>query len=141
MRKWEFSSVLCAGVIAPLAISSLAAYSAPAYVPVPEIKIEDKALADTISAALKAASARNYVEAIAQARAAERIENKPPHLGPVLRTMIINYAIWAKDYQTAIGELEKKIAAGEGNAQENLTLRGQLTSESREQSTSGQRRR
>jgi hypothetical protein len=146
MRRWRFSSVsarqfkLCAGVVALTVLFDLPAHPAPApaFVPVPEFKIEDKALADALVAVLTAARAGNYAEAIAQARAAERIENKPPHIGPLLRTMIINYATWAGEYQTAISELEKRIAIGEGNTQANLKLREQLALKLREHRSSRQ---
>ena len=66
------------------------------------------------------------------------MENKPPCAGTLsVRSLILSYAISAMDYQTAIAELDKRIADGTATA-ENLKLRDVLMLRLREQSTSGQ---
>jgi hypothetical protein len=95
--------------------------------PAPIFKVDDGFLA-VWSAAWEAGRAGNYVEGIAKAREADAFPGKPPHLGEELHKMIVRYAISAMDYATALTELDKMIAAGEGDMEENLKRREELTS-------------
>jgi len=107
-------------------------------VPAPVCRLEGTALGDAIVAMIAATKAHNYAEAIAHAEAADAMENKPPCAGTLsVRSLILSYAISAMDYQTAIAELDKRIADGTATA-ENLKLRDVLMLRLREQSTSGQ---
>jgi hypothetical protein len=94
----------------------------------PALKIENNALADAVNAAQIAGKAGNYAEAIAKAREANALPNKPPQLGPILHRQILGWAIQAKDYVTAIAELDMMIAAGVGNREALVELREQLKS-------------
>jgi len=81
----------------------------------------NKALVDAIRDAQAAAQAGRYADALAKAKEADAIrEDKPTSLNPVIHDMIVNYAINAKDYATALDQIEKNIQAGEGNRTNNL---------------------
>lgn len=96
-------------------ISSHPASAAPA------VTTENKALADAIKGAQDDYKAGRFAEALAKAKEADAIrEGKPAALNPIIHGMIVTYAISAKDYATALAQVDKNIAANEGNKNENL---------------------
>jgi hypothetical protein len=98
-------------------VSSPPVYAAAA----PKFTIENKALADAVKTAQDDYKAGRFAEALAKAKEADGIrEGKPAALNPILHGMIIDYAIKAKDYPSALAQIEKNIAANEGNKNENL---------------------
>jgi len=103
-----------AGVAAPL-ITSTPAYSSAA------IKIENKALADAINGAQADAKAGRFADALAKAKTADAIAGKPMRLTREIHQMITAYAISAKDYSSALAQLDKMIAANEGDRKKNLS--------------------
>jgi tetratricopeptide (TPR) repeat protein len=80
-----------------------------------KLEIKDKALFQAYTEAQAADRAKDYKEALAKAKEADAMSGKPAQLVPIIHEMIVNYAIQAKDYNTALGEIDKMIAAGEGN--------------------------
>ena len=86
----------------------------------PTFKIENKALADAVNAAQKAAAAKNYEEAIAKAKEADAFQGKPPQLGPLLHAQIVAWAQASKNYTEALAMIDKMIASKEGNRDELL---------------------
>ena len=70
--------------------------------------------------AIIAILAAMLLPALAKAKAADEMPGKPPELARIIRGMIVSYAISAKDYATALAQIEKNIAANEGNRNENL---------------------
>lgn len=96
-------------------ITSAPAYSATA------IKIENKALADAINGAQADAKAGRFAGALAKAKTADAIVGKPAQLTRDIHQMITAYAISAKDYSSALAQLDKMIAANEGDRRKNLS--------------------
>jgi hypothetical protein len=94
------------------------AYAAAA--PVIKLPAENKALADAVNAALTDARQMRWAEALAKAKEADAMPGKPAELTRALHGLIISYAISAKDYPSALTQLDKNIAANEGNKTENL---------------------
>jgi hypothetical protein len=94
---------------------STPAYSAAA------IKIENKALADAINGAQADAKAGRYADALAKAKTADGIAGKPASLTLQVHQMIVAYAIQAKNYNDALAQLDKMIAANEGDKNKNLS--------------------
>ena len=82
---------------------------------------KNEALVKAIKDAQSAAAAQRWADALAAAKAADAIkEDKPAQLNLDIHQMIISYAANAKDYPAAMAQLDKNIAAGEGNKQQNL---------------------
>ena len=98
------SAFAVAGLVAPSAVHAAAA-----------IKIENKALADAITGAQADAKAGRFAEALAKAKQADAIQGKPAELTRAVHGMIISYAVSAKDYGSALDQIDKNIKAGEGN--------------------------
>jgi len=92
------------------------AAAAPAF----KIPADNKPLADAVTTAINDAKAGRYAEAIASAKRADAMPGKPQGLGPALHQMIIGWGVQSKDYNTALDEVEKMIAANEGNKNENI---------------------
>ena len=84
------------------------------------ITLEDKELVEAINGAQADAKAGRFAEALAKAKAADARPGKPAALVPQIHKMVVAYAVSAKDYATALAEIEKIIAANEGNKNENL---------------------
>jgi tetratricopeptide (TPR) repeat protein len=94
--------------------------SAPAYA-APATETKNKALVDAINGAQADFKAGRFAEALAKAKEADAIrEDKPAALNPVIHGMIVKYAIEAKDYASALAQIDKNIAANEGNKTENI---------------------
>jgi hypothetical protein len=95
--------------------STTPAYSAAA------VKVENKALVEAIQGAQADAKAGRYAEALAKAKTADGIQGKPAQLTRDVHQMIVAYAIQAKNYNEALAQLDKMIAAGEGDKNKNLS--------------------
>src|SRR5205085_971363 len=79
------------------------------------------ALVEALKGAQAAGKAGRFAEALAKAKDADAIQHdKPAALNPVIHNMIIRFAIAAKDYATAMSQIEANIASGEGNNIETL---------------------
>jgi hypothetical protein len=98
-------------------------YAAPARQAAPRgaIKIENKQLADLITGATADAKAGRYEDALAKAKQADGMGGKPAALTVQIHQMIVAYSIQAKDYNSALAELDKLIASGEGDKTKNLS--------------------
>jgi len=83
--------------------------------------VENKALVDAVKGAQDANKAGRYPEALAKAKEADAIQGKPAELTRQIHQMIVAYAISAKDYPSAFAELDKMIAANEGDKAKNLS--------------------
>lgn len=122
---WMTTRALCAALLLGTAAFTASALvsTAPAHAAAaPTIKLpaENKALADAVNGALADARAMRYAEALAKAKQADAMPGKPAELTRALHGLIISYAISAKDYPSALGQIDKNIAANEGNKTENL---------------------
>ena len=94
--------------------------SAPAYAAA-ATETKNKALVDALNGAQADYKAGRFAEALAKAKVADGIrEDKPAALNPIIHGMIVKYAIEAKDYAAALAQIDKNIAANEGNKTENL---------------------
>ena len=87
----------------------------------PAFKIENKALADAVTAAQNAAKAGNYSEALSKAKEADAIQGKPPQLTILLHQMIVSYAQQSKNYPEALAMIDKMLANKEGDRQQLLS--------------------
>jgi len=112
---------LSAALLLSAAVFGMNLVSPAAYGAAAGLTTHNKALVDAIQGAQADAKAGRWAEALAKAKEADAIrEDKPAALNPVIHDMIVNYAISAKDYSTAMDQLEKNIRAGEGNKTQNL---------------------
>jgi len=94
--------------------------SAPAYA-AQATETKNKALVDALNGAQADFKAGRFAEALAKAKEADAIkEDKPAALNPLIHGMIVKYAIEAKDYPSALAQIDKNIAANEGSKTENL---------------------
>ncbi len=98
-------------------VSSTPLYAAAAI----KLPADNKPLADAVVGAQADFKAGRFAEALTKAKAADGMSGKPPELTRIIHGMIISYAISAKDYPTALAQIDKNIAANEGNKTENLT--------------------
>jgi tetratricopeptide (TPR) repeat protein len=105
--------------VAAFAASGLV-LSAPAHAAQAGITLEDKELVEAINGAQADAKAGRFAEALAKAKAADARPGKPAALVPQIHKMVVAYAVSAKDFATALAEIDKMIAANEGNKTENL---------------------
>jgi TonB family protein len=81
---------------------------------------ENKPLVNAVIGAQADFKAGRYAEALTKAKAADAMSGKPPELTRIIHGMIVAYAVNAKDYVTALAQIDKNIAADEGNKNENL---------------------
>jgi hypothetical protein len=86
---------------------------------------ENEKLLEVVHGAQADAKAGKYVDALAKAKAADAIQGKPAQLTRDIHQMIVAYAIAAKNYNEALTQLDKMIAAGEAT-QDDLNTREQL---------------
>ncbi len=113
------SAALAMGVVT--AAISTCLISAPASAAESKFATKNEALVKAIQDAQNAGKSGRFAEAVAKAKEADAIrDDKPAALNPIIHDMIINYAIQAKDFPTAMAQIEKNIAAGEGNKTQNL---------------------
>jgi hypothetical protein len=105
-------------IVASRLVSSMPAYAAAA----PSIKLpaDNKPLADAVIGAQADFKAMRFAEALAKAKTADGMSGKPAELTRIIHGMIISYAIAAKDFPSALAQIDKNIAANEGNKTENL---------------------
>ena len=112
------SATLFLGVAAIAAtglMSSTPSYAAAA------TETKNKALVDALNGAQADFKAGRFADALAKAKEADAIrEDKPAALNPLIHGMIVKYAIEAKDYPSALAQIDKNIAANEGSKVENL---------------------
>jgi hypothetical protein len=100
---------------------SISVMPAPASAADAKFATKNEALVKAIQDAQAAGRAGRYAEAVAKAKEADAIrDDKPAALNPIIHEMIVNYAIQGKDFPTALAQIEKNIAAGEGNKTQNL---------------------
>jgi len=85
-----------------------------------KIPADNKPLADAFTAALTDAKAGRYPEAIAKAKQADAMPGKPAGMALQLHQLIYAWAVQGKDYNAALDQLDKMIAANEGNKAENI---------------------
>jgi hypothetical protein len=118
---WNTARALCTAIAI-----GFSAFVASTLVPgdeagaAPAFKIENKALADAVTASQNAAKANNYAEALAKAKEADAIQGKPPQLTILLHQQIISYAQQAKNYNEALAMIDKMLASKEGKQDELL---------------------
>ena len=103
---------------AAIAVAGMTPF-APAY-GAPALTTDNKALADAINGMKADAAAGRFAEALAKAKTADGITPKPAELTRAVHQAIVSYAISAKDYNSALVQIDKMIAANEGNKNENL---------------------
>ena len=104
-------------------IASTVTLTAPAHAAAAttfKIPADNKPLADAFSAALADAKAGRYPEAIAKAKQADGMPGKPAGMAIQLHQLIYAWAVQGKDYNAALDQLDKMIAANEGNKAENI---------------------
>jgi hypothetical protein len=120
LRRMGYALVIGVPIVVSTG-STLHAYAATA------ARIENKKLADAISGAQTDAKAGHFAEALAKAKEADAIPGKPPALTRQIHRMIVAYAISAKDYPSALAELDAMIAVGEAT-QHDLDVHEELRS-------------
>src|SRR5712671_100383 len=119
-RTLSAAFLMSAAVLVASGLSSFTpAYAAAA--PAIKLPADNKPLADAVVGAQADFKAGRFAEALTKAKAADGMSGKPPELTRIIHGMIISYAISAKDYPTALAQIDKNIAANEGNKTENLT--------------------
>lgn len=105
------SAAFALGVAAAaLSIVSVPASAATA------VSTKNEALVKAINDMNAAARSQNWTEALAKAKEADAIkDDKPTALNAPIHAMIVTAAINAKDYATAMAQIDKNIAAKEGD--------------------------
>src|SRR6266853_6851558 len=120
--SWKTTRALSATLflgVAAIAATDLVS-SAPSYAAA-ATETKNKALVDAINGAQADFKAGRFADALAKAKEADAIrEDKPAALNPLIHGMIVKYAIEAKDYASALAQIDKNIAANEGTKAENL---------------------
>jgi hypothetical protein len=120
--SWKTTRALSAALFlgaAAIAATGLVS-SAPSYAAA-ATETKNKALVDAINGAQADFKAGRFADALAKAKEADAIrEDKPAALNPLIHGMIVKYAIEAKDYASALAQIDKNIAANEGSKVENL---------------------
>ena len=120
---WKTARAISAALAMGMATAAVSIWVAPAPASAAAAKFATKneALVKAIQEAQAAGNAGRFAEAVAKAKEADAIrDDKPAALNPIIHDMIVNYAIQAKDFPTALAQIEKNIAAGEGNKTQNL---------------------
>jgi tetratricopeptide (TPR) repeat protein len=80
------------------------------------LQTKNEALVKAINDMNAAARAQNWTEALEKAKEADAIkDDKPSQLNAPIHAMIVTAAINAKDYSTAMAQIDKNIAAKEGD--------------------------
>jgi hypothetical protein len=86
------------------------------------VRVENKALADAVNEMNTLEKGGNLAGALAKAKEVDAIPGKPAQLTRDIHNKILALAIAAKDYPSALAQIDKMIAANEGNKSE---LQGQ----------------
>ena len=123
--NWTSTRALVAALLmgAAATMTSSLTVTSPAHAaaaPTFKIPADNKPLADAVTTAMADAKGGRYAEAIAKAKQADGMPGKPAGLAPQLHQMIVGWAVQAKDYNTALDQIDKMIAANEGNKNENI---------------------
>ena len=123
--NWTTTRAITAALLmgAAITITSSFTITAPANAaaaPTFKIPADNKPLADAVTGAMNDAKAGRYAEAITRAKQADAMPGKPQGLAPALHQMIVGWAVQAKDYNAALEQIDKMIAANEGNKGENI---------------------
>jgi Ca-activated chloride channel family protein len=84
------------------------------------VRVENKALADAVNEMNNLEKARNFAGALAKAKEVDAIPGKPAQLNRDIHNKILALAIAAKDYASALAQIDRMIAANEGNKNELL---------------------
>jgi tetratricopeptide (TPR) repeat protein len=84
------------------------------------VKVENKALADAVNEMNSLERAGNLAGALAKAKEVDAIPGKPAQLTRDIHNKILALSISAKDYPSALAQIDKMVAANEGNKQELL---------------------
>jgi len=118
---WKTTRAISAALAIGVATVALSTWIAPAPAMAAAINTKNGALVKAINDAQAAAKAQNWAVALQKAKEADGIkDDKPASLNPIIHQMIVSYAINARDFGAAMAQLDKNIAAGEGNKTENL---------------------
>ena len=123
--NWTTTRAIAAALLvgAAATMTSSLTVTAPANAaaaPTFKIPADNKPLADAVNGAMNDAKAGRYTEAVAKAKQADGMPGKPAGMAPFLHQMIVGWAIQGKDYNTALDQYDKMIAANEGNKAENI---------------------
>jgi hypothetical protein len=118
---WKTTRAISAALAIGVATAALSTLPAPAPAVAAALATKNEALVKAITDAQAAAAGQRWAEALEKAKEADAIkDDKPAALNPQIHKMIVSYALNAKDYPAAMAQLDKNIAAGEGNKLENL---------------------
>jgi len=118
---WKTTRAITAALALGVATAALSTWIAPAPAMAAAINTKNEALVKAINDAQSAAKAQNWTIALQKAKEADAIrDDKPAALNPIIHEMIVSYAINARDFATAMAQLDKNIATGEGNKLQNL---------------------
>ena len=118
---WKTTHAISAALAIGVATAALSTWIAPAPAIAAAVTTKNEALVKAINDAQAAGRAQNWTVALEKAKEADAIkDDKPAALNPQIHAMIISYAINARDFTTAMAQLDKNIAAGEGNKLNNL---------------------
>jgi len=123
--NWTTTRAIAAALLvgAAATMTSSLTVTAPANAaaaPTFKIPADNKPLADAVNGAMTDAKAGRYTEAVAKAKQADGMPGKPAGMAPFLHQMIVGWSIQGKDYNTALEQYDKMIAANEGNKAENI---------------------
>jgi hypothetical protein len=118
---WKTTRAISTALAIGIATAVVSTWIAPAPAMAAAINTKNEALVKAINDAQAAAKAQNWAVALQKAKEADAIkDDKPASLNPIIHQMIVSYAINARDFGAAMAQLDKNIAAGEGNKNENL---------------------
>ena len=118
---WKTTRAISAALAIGVATAALSTLPASAPAVAAALATKNEALVKAITDAQAAAAGQRWAEALEKAKEADAIkDDKPAALNPQIHKMIVSYALNAKDYPAAMAQLDKNIAAGEGNKLENL---------------------
>lgn len=120
--NWKSTRAILTASAMGVAAAALSHFAMPAPAhAAAAIITKNEALVKAIKDAQTAAAAQRWADALAAAKAADAIkEDKPAQLNLDIHKMIVSFAVNARDYATAMAQLDKNIAAGEGSKLENL---------------------
>jgi hypothetical protein len=113
----KLSTALFAG--AAIAVAAMASGSSPA-LSAAALRVENRALVEAVQGAQADDKAGRFAEALAKAKQADAIQGKPAQLTAQIQQMIIAYAVKAKNYNEALAQIDKMVAANQGNKTELL---------------------
>src|SRR5215469_5364560 len=121
--NWKTTRAISAAFALGVAAAALSAVSVPttASAAAGGLQTKNEALVKAINDMNAAARAQNWTEALQKAKEADAIkDDKPTALNAPIHEMIVTAAINAKDYATAMAQIDKNIAAKEGDRTKSL---------------------